>query len=201
MEKVDESRPAPLGAASPPRVVTANELRWLGEEADAKRGGDYVVVWREDANGKLRLGLEPKDSPAAATAIPVETIEVSTRFEGPGMMSDDAHLVISYNGQTFDLVRDKPGGGVERADAVFLTQSSYSKFVTPYYARFRSTGKLDDMRRNYFLDENVIAVVHFPPSDDKAVSIEDGAFESPITNVRALRVDRNTGGLMLVAPE
>lgn len=155
-----------------PRKVTANELRWLGEEADGKRGDDHVLVWRKDKRGreKLALAVTGKLDPGD---VPVEGLSVKTEYEGGGLRGD-AGIVLRIDGRDID---------VSGADCVFVTQSAFAKFVIPYYTRFRSPRQIGDMKTEYFRDD-YIAVAHFPPSEE--MGIEDDPGGPPPAPPRAL---------------
>ena len=166
-----------------PRPVTANDLRWLGEEADGKRGSEYVVVWKRDEPGAVeRLTLALRDS-AEAKENQTAIIEVSTKLEGEGGMKGDATICIRYNDQVFDF---------EGADCVFVTQSAFAKFVIPYYTRFRSPDQIAKMKRRYFESDN-LAVLHFPPSHPLGLDAND--LETPLPNVKPFLV---SGGQAMV---
>src|SRR5438876_4889016 len=111
------------------RVATANQLRWLGEEADGKRDGEYVVVWKK-SSGFTKLGLAPRGNPDGDE--PARDIPVKTEFEGPGLRGE-ARIQVLYDGKPVDLARDD--GSVP--DCIFVTQSAFDKFVIPYYTRFK----------------------------------------------------------------
>ena len=160
--KVTHETSIVLSPNSSPKI-DANELRWLGEEADGKRDGDYVVVWREK-NGKRVLGLEEISNTVASETIAADFV-VRTNNEGEGMRG--IHPVsITWKEKQVELFRIK-NGKKEYPDAIFWTQSAFLKFVIPYYARMRSTGNLDAMRRKYFGDPKCLAVIHFFPSEDE----------------------------------
>lgn len=143
-----------------PRKVTANELRWLGEEADGKRGGEHVVVWRKDEKGAERLALAEKGK-LEKNEVLAQDIEVETKFEGGGLRSD--YEIVLRRGDSLVPLPD--------ADCVFITQSAFAKFVIPYYTRFRSPRQIADMKTEYFKDE-YIAVAHLPPSEPLGVGGE-----------------------------
>ena len=70
---------------------------------------------------------------------------------------------------------------IPRADAVFITQSAFAKFVIPYYTRFKSPAQIAAMKHKYFAD-GFIGVAHFPPSIQQGIpphgSTEDEAPEN-----------------------
>jgi len=158
-----------------PQPVTANQLRWLGEEADGKRGTDYVVVWR-GTDDKATLGVAEAGKLKADERV-AESIKVRTNLEGPGLLGD-CTIQLFYNGAPID---------VKGADAIFITQSSFEKFVIPYYTRFMSPAQIAGMKHNYFAD-GYIAVAHFPPSIHQGVPGK-GFDESPPENLNVVRRD------------
>src|SRR3954471_2011681 len=120
-------------SVSTERIVTANDLRWLGEEADGKRGDDYIVVWRHDDRlGRERLVLALVGSVEAQNNAAAD-IPVRTNFEGTGLTSH-AKISITHNGREVDI---------SKADCVFWTQSSFEKFVIPYYTRFKTPEEIE----------------------------------------------------------
>lgn len=165
--------------------IDANELRWLGEEADGKREADYAVVWKE-VNGQRKLALEPIDT-AQVHALAARFV-VRTNWQGPGLRGQ-VPMTITWEGKPVTLFRVR-NGKKEYPDSIFWTQSAFLKFVIPYYARMRSTGNLDDMRRKYFNDQRCMAVMHFEPSEDEGFAPEK-CFEG-------VQVDPGTGSLKLI---
>ena len=164
------TQPIPLTDSAP--KVDSNELRWLGEEADGKRQKDYAVIWKEGPKGK-RLGLAPLDTVNPNDV--VASFVVRTNWQGDGLRGQEP-MTIVWRGKPTTIKRVKNGKD-EYPDAIFWTQSAFLKFVIPYYARMRSTGNLDDMRRRYFNDKDCIAVLHFEPSEDeKFAPDEDTSF-------------------------
>ena len=146
------------------RMVTANELRWLGEEADGKRGDQHVLVWRKDKRGKEKLALAVKGKLDKGD-VPVNGLEVQTDYEGGGLRGD-ATIILRIDG------RDIP---IPDADCVFVTQSAFAKFVIPYYTRFRSPAQIGWMKTKFFQDD-YIGVAHFPPSEE--MGIEEASAEN-----------------------
>lgn len=185
------TQPATLTPDTMPKI-DANELRWLGEEADGKREQDYAVVWKDGLRGK-RLGLAPLNSVNAQDV--AAGFVVRTVFQGEGLRMQEP-MTISWRGEEVVIKRVK-NGMVEYPDAIFWTQSAFLKFVIPYYARMRSTGNLDNMRRKYFNDPNCIAVLHFEPSEDEifAPDAKGGTEEQPSHGFCPLRVDPGTNRL------
>src|SRR5262245_48947681 len=104
---------------SPPRsvrLIDANELRWLGEEADGKRSDKdetYVIVWRKYKNkNQWRLGLVRKGQLKPGDE-QVAELDVKTKFDGPGLRKD-AKLRISYDKQpSVELRRRRADGEFE----------------------------------------------------------------------------------------
>ncbi|MEO7359302.1 MAG: hypothetical protein ABI120_03165 [Gemmatimonadaceae bacterium] len=158
-----------------PRVVTANDLRWLGEEADGKRTSDLVVVWRTDSRGVETLGLsDPQD--IQANEIRADQIQVKTELEGDGLLGDARLQIVLPDGRIIE---------VPDADCAFLTQSAFSKFVIPYYTRFKSPAQIAAMKIKYFHAEYK-ALVHFPPSYEAGITAEED--DAP-ANVKAVVQD------------
>lgn len=157
-----------------PRIVTANDLRWLGEEADGKRDRHYVVVWKREGKGEVeRLALALSGSPEAREN--PAGIEVFTELEGGSGMKGDATICIRYNGEITPI---------EGADCVFVTQSAFAKFVIPYYTRFRTPTQIAKMKTRYFASDN-LAVLHFPPSHDAGFKADEDA---ALPNIKAFPV-------------
>lgn len=151
--------------------IDANELRWLGEEADGKRDVDHVVVWKRVGN-RRKLALVPRLGHNAADRVAEFVVRTDNQGEG---LRGIKPMSIMWKGREREIFRWKDGirgGEKEYPDAIFWTQSSFLKFVIPYYARMRSTGNLDDMRRKYFTDLKCLAVMHFHPSIDTAFAPE-----------------------------
>jgi hypothetical protein len=166
--------------------VDANEIRWTGEEADGKRGEvDYVVVWKDGPRGR-RPGLVPLDEAKAKNLEVIAAFVVQTPFAGEGLRNETP-LTIACKGKQVPLGRESKSdpNKVELPDAIFLTQSAFQKFVIPYYARMRSTGQLDKLRKKYFTDKRCMALLHFEPSEDEK-------FPSFETLVRGLMVQGNS---------
>lgn len=156
-----------------PRTVTANDLRWLGEEADGKRGKEYIVVWREEPGGE-KLGVA-ESGRLSANETPAVSIDVMTAFEGSGLQSD-ASIRLVYNGKEIDITG---------ADSVFITQSAFAKFVIPYYTRFKSPRQIANIKSEYFTDADYIGVAHFPPSENEGIT-PTGIEDAPPANLRII---------------
>lgn len=158
-----------------PHRVTANELRWLGEEADGKRDKDYVVVWRI-VDGVEKLGVADGGD-LKANEQPAGALDVRTDLEGQGLLGD-ATIQLLHNGQVIDVIG---------ADSIFITQSAYAKFVIPYYTRFKSPSEIAAMKFEYFGDD-YIGVAHFPPSIEQGVP-GMGIVGGPPTNLNVVHRD------------
>ncbi len=177
-----------LAPTSGSRRVSANELRWLAEEADGKRekpdDDPLEIVWKP-VKGQWRLGLAPKGSSPVDSV--VAGVDVFTPFQGDGMRAD-AKVALIRDGSDPHILSRVKNGVTEYPDAVFLTQSSFAKFVIPYYARFRTPAALTTMTRKYFQDSTTLAMIHFPPSEDEAVLLAEVDDNQPLTNVLPLRL-------------
>lgn len=132
-----------------PRILNANELRWLGEAADGKRGETLAVVWVDD-----KLDLLPLTDPRSAGA----QIHVRTEFEGAGLQADSrVHLMVGED-------RIDPNEDPENpVDAIFLTQSAVEKFVFPYYSRMQEPAEIQELKDRLF-KAGVVAAAHVRPS-------------------------------------
>jgi hypothetical protein len=129
-----------------PIPQTANQLRWLAEQADGQRDQELTLSWE---------GTELKLLPVSQAKIPVVPVHTHSDYEGlPG----GARIIIKYEGQEVEIPRE--------ADAVFFTQSAVEKFVLPYYMRMNPPWKVQDLKRDLFR-EGVVVAVHVPPSITK----------------------------------
>lgn len=139
-----------------PEVLSANDLRWLGEKADGLRGVPlYLVV---DEKQGLDV-VEEKDLKGRESII-----EIRTKSRGPGIPENPelrAKPRIWYKNK---LYSDRD---LEQADAVFFSQSAVEKFLLPYYMRFKSGAEVQGMENKLFNNEGVIAAIHIPPSFTK----------------------------------
>ena len=168
------------------RKVSANELRWLAEEADGKRGEDgdtpYQIVWKP-FNGQWRLGLEPKGTVQDPENV-VCDVNVFTPFQGDGLRHQmRVKLFDAKTGGESAILKRVKNGKDEFPDAIFLTQSAFDKFVIPYYTRFRTPHALMRMMRGYFRNPNVLCMEHFPPSDDEGFTVADEDASPALTNL------------------
>lgn len=141
-----------------PKTLTANDLRWLGEEADGRRGEDYALVWEDEALKFVGL----KDLGARKA-----TLLVRTEFEGEGMNREDARVKIVLSDEEID-----PNTGPDPIDAVFLTQGAVEKFVVPYYTRMVELDEIARLRTECFGNKRVVAVAHVRPSVWKPVKAQ-----------------------------
>jgi hypothetical protein len=131
--------------------ITANDLRFAGEEADSIRNqpaflilgddGKPHVVAQADLNGRTPL------------------LQLSTESRGAGMRGNvKVQLVVDGKPYTKEIPH------LDDADSVFLTQSAIDKFVLPYYMRFRSAGQVGAMENKLFNVQDVLAAFHIPGS-------------------------------------
>ncbi len=126
----------------------ANQLRWLAESADGKRGcTDCVAVIGDD--GKPTVVHR-----ADAGMRPPLPIDVSTLWE-PGGMRGGVTVTLSYGGRQVDVP--------DNTDAVFLTQTAVDKFVVPYYTRMEAPLWIQSKREELF-GPKVVAALHAEPS-------------------------------------
>ena len=154
-----------IGTISATRpTLSANQLRYLAEKADGIRGELVLVA---DANGKLDV-VRPSDVNGCTVLA-----NLNTEREGPGVPGTARIQLRGENNQ----VLGGPGTDIDKADAVFVTQSAVEKFLLPYYMRFKSPREVAEIERKAFEDENVDAIIHFPWSYLDAVSIDEVRFD------------------------
>ncbi|MGI9043097.1 MAG: hypothetical protein ACR2GK_03100 [Gemmatimonadaceae bacterium] len=134
-----------------PKTLSANDLRWLGEEADGRRGESFGLVWEND-----KLVFVPADDPRASKAV----LTVRTEYEvGPGLQASEARIKVVVGEEVID-----PNKGPDPVDAVFLTQAAVEKFVIPYYTRMLELEQIEGIKRRLFEDARVVAAAHIRPS-------------------------------------
>ena len=149
----DEPQGAPSQPGAADQPLNADDLRWLGEAADGRRGEDLTLV-RTGATLRLVTQVE-------ATRPGNETlgINVLTPFEGNGLKKSYGTVSITIDGVKTDL---KNADGLP-PDTIFLTQSSVGKFVLPYYTRFKTPEEIGVLKQKLFGDD-VLCAMHFNPS-------------------------------------
>jgi hypothetical protein len=132
--------------------LSANQLRYLAEKADGWRDTPLSIVISDDdvVDVKPTAKLGPGDK---------KLFDLATKSRGPGV-AGDAKARIFWHG----TIHGGPGTDLEKADAVFLTQSAIEKFLFPYYMRFKSGAEVQGLENRIFNDKNVAAVFHIPPS-------------------------------------
>ena len=143
-------------------TLTANELRWLAEAADGTREKQLALVINSD--GKVDVVA------ADATGNDVVLLNLKTTTRGPGIPGD-AKARVQWHGRTYG----GPTTLLEKADAVFLTQSAVEKFLLPYYMRFRSGAQVQALENALYNDPRAIIAFHIPPSSAFAYPIAAAA--------------------------
>src|SRR5258706_10822919 len=131
-------------------VLSANELRYLAEKADGLRTQDLSLI----IDGNTVDVVATKDVGARKVLL-----NLKTPSRGPGVPGD-AKIEIHWRGKTYG----GPDSALDKADAVFVTQSSIEKFLLPYYMRFKSAAAVQALENSLFNDRNVAAALHIPPS-------------------------------------
>jgi hypothetical protein len=131
--------------------ITANDLRFAGEEADSIRDQPAFLV----------LGDDGKPHTVAAEDLKGRTplFELATQTRGEGMLGN-VKVQLIVDGKPYT----KKIPFFEDADSVFLTQSAVDKFVLPYYMRFKSAGQVGAMENSLFNFKDVLAAFHIPGS-------------------------------------
>jgi hypothetical protein len=134
--------------------LCANELRYLAEKADGWRDTPLTMVITDG-----KVDVKPTEQ---LTRDDKALFILDTKSRGEGVAGDAKARV---------FWRDKVYGGsgtdLEKADAVFLTQSAIEKFLLPYYMRFKSGAEVQGLENRIFNNKNVAAVFHIPPSIPK----------------------------------
>jgi hypothetical protein len=141
--------------------ITANDLRFAGEEADAIRGeAAFLVV---DGKGK------PHAVSASELGGRTPLLELFTEPRGEGMQADvKAQFIVKGKPYTKAIPH------FDQADSVFLTQSAVAKFILPYYMRFKTGNEVGALENSLFNPKEVIAAFHIPGSLMFAVSPKVG---------------------------
>lgn len=158
-------------------TLSADQLRWLGEEADGRRQEDLALVVVED-----RLMLLPTSDRRATNVI----AKVQTPLEGEGGMAGGGRIGISYNGRALE---------VQGADAAFFSQSAVEKFVLPYYTRVASPAQIQALKNKLFA-KGVVIAIHDPPSITSAVYPGES---DEMQTFKAVEFDEPTGTLTIRA--
>ena len=141
--------------------ITANDLRFAGEEADSIRGEPAYLVVNE--KGKPHVVSHSE----LGNRKPL--LELFTEPRGDGMKAD-VKVQFIVNGKPFT----KPIPHLDQADAVFMTQSAVAKFILPYYMRFKTGNQVGALENSLFNPKDVIAAFHIPGSLTFAVSPKVG---------------------------
>ena len=141
--------------------ITANDLRFAGEEADSIRGEPAFLV--VDDQGKPHVVAKSE----LGSRHPL--LELFTEPRGDGMKAD-VKVQFIVNGKPFT----KPIPRLDQADAVFLTQSAVAKFILPYYMRFKTGNQVGALENSLFNPKDVIAAFHIPGSLTFAVQPKVG---------------------------
>jgi hypothetical protein len=141
--------------------ITANDLRFAGEEADSIRGeAAFLIV---DDKGKPHAVA--KSDLGERTPL----LELFTEPRGEGMQANvKAQFVLNGKPYTKEIPH------FDLADSVFLTQSAVAKFILPYYMRFKTGNQVGALENSLFNPKDVIAAFHIPGSLTFAVSPKVG---------------------------
>lgn len=134
--------------------LSANQLRYLAEKADGWRDTPLsIVISNDEVDVKPTANLGPDDK---------KLFDLATKSRGEGVAGDAKARIFWHNN-----IYGGPGTDLEKADAVFLTQSAIEKFLFPYYMRFKSGAEVQGLENRIFNNKNVAAVFHIPPSIPK----------------------------------
>jgi len=120
----------------------------LAEKADGTRDTAVFVV----SDGE-KLDVVPESEIGSRKVL----FEVDTKSRGPGV-AGDAKARILWKGNVYG------GGDLDKADALFVTQSAIEKFLLPYYIRLGSGAQVQALENRLFNDRTVAAAFHIPPS-------------------------------------
>jgi hypothetical protein len=133
--------------------LCANQLRYLAEKADGWRDTPLSLVVTDG-----RIDVIPTKDISRETQL----FTLDTPSRGPGI-DGSAKARIFWHGDVYG----GPDTDLEKADAVFLTQSAVEKFLLPYYMRFKSGAAVQGLENTLFNHDSVAAVFHIPPSIPK----------------------------------
>ncbi|MEO5902943.1 MAG: hypothetical protein ABIQ55_02910 [Gemmatimonadaceae bacterium] len=129
------------------KMISATDLRRIAENADGTRGEDVYI---EVGPGVIKRIAKPPAGrqPAAGRTV----IVARTEWNGNGLQATGK---ISVSG-----CKDKVP---KSADAVFTSQSSFEKFVLPYYVRTKPLPELKKMLSRFYR-KGVVCIYHEPES-------------------------------------
>ena len=134
-------------------MLTATQFRELAEEADGRRGANTALAFEFDPTERKWTLVEASGS--SAPNVPL----ILTDHEPGGLKGPPPVVSLNINGEN----RTVPSPGGFLPDAIFLSQSAVEKFVLPYYANSQTPEWLVAKKEELF-GENVVAVIHIPPS-------------------------------------
>jgi len=156
------------GNTDPPKVasVNANLLRRLAEKADGLRDEHPYLVRLATGEIDVRTAREIRGDEEVL-------LDLHTENSGPGLTLKPA-IRLMIDGKPYGA-----GTELDKADAVFTSQSAIEKFVLPYYQRFSTPDQLNEIAKKLFGDRSVAAGHHLPGSSygtDKihAVTLDSG---------------------------
>ena len=138
-------------------TIDANQLRWLAEAADGKRGVPLVLAILESGKVDVIETAKVKSSDKVLLAL-------ETPSRGPGVQGD-ARVRVFWNDRIYD-----PSRHLAAPDALFVTQSAIQKFLLPYYMRFKSGAQVQAIENKLFNTAHVKAAIHIPPSNEHPFS-------------------------------
>lgn len=133
----------------PMKKLSANGLRFLAEKADGIRNQTAYLVVAKDGTPDVVA----KDDFNGRTPI----LEIETPLKGSGITAA-VDIRLLYDGVILGGEHD-----LDKADAVFVTQSAIEKFCLPYYMRFMTAAEVDKLQNDLYNDD-FIAAYHIHPS-------------------------------------
>lgn len=151
--------------SSPPTIpqhsMSRLDLMRLAEKADGMRGlTDVVLVYNNNDKDHPYDVIERRNNTKGHQEILQINTDHDREFIGAPRKSIDFSTVPSL-----ELRRMKGGSLTTKIDALFTDPAAVEKFVIPYYAKTRGAKFADELRRQYYADEKILAVVHEPSSE------------------------------------
>jgi hypothetical protein len=144
-----------MGNGNPP--LTANDIRAIAETFDGLR--DCFAYLVEDATTPTGVKIIP--SPPNPPP-PNFVLVCYTKTTVPGRLCPTS-VTIAIPNETAQEV-SQPHGAVPAFDSLFWSESSWEKFLRPYYARFHEPDDFvamwNDMTKSF-----VVALAHDPKSE------------------------------------